>query len=583
MAYSAQLQGASPTFRQHFPFIGSPAVKNYQIDAPLILKRAYTEVALSFIALGAVSWGYGPVSLSLLAIKYRNIVPFGTSCLLPVLTGVVEYLRARSAADRLAVEEYMSKEHPSTEAMDRICSSLGAFKRLIDNQANLHKKSTDEQTVVDKMFSSSASEEVFSFWVNSEELDANGKSFFIRALQCYSSSFYVEAILKTGKVKVENFTDTEQAKIWTHVRNAESVKLLCDYKFNINARDKNQRTPLMNWAKDNSGVAFNLATAALSAGADPILEDNGSQKAYQLAKPGSLMEALLLPTNHGKRDQLLPKEKWPFSWLPWKPFVCKGASSYRVDYHGLQMRTMLVGAAALVSVAILPHSMFWIAMSVSYLALSLISIEGLWRSRREADRLAVVDFLKNPVPSEQATGRICESANAARLLAEYAIDSNDLNKFDEAGKRLLTHVSIELEPFKHLVVKGGQKVLLPDVFKRVVQNKDPACLAFILDRKMVDLTMPSKQQVEMWSSIGSKQAAEFLKNYGFGPNVQDEEGNTALMKLAQQKNFYFSDSLDKMRILLAIGANKALKNKAEKTALDLAATESARKLLQKQS
>jgi ankyrin repeat protein len=76
--------------------------------------------------------------------------------------------------------------------------------------------------------------------------------------------------------------------------------------------------------------------------------------------------------------------------------------------------------------------------------------------------------------------------------------------------------------------------------------------------------------MKMWSSIGSEQAARFLQQYGFNPNVRDAEGNTPLMRLAQQRNILGEIPLAKIQALLAVGANRLLVNQAGQTARALA-------------
>jgi ankyrin repeat protein len=578
LSFARQLQGESYRVLRYFPLLGSPAIKpeEYAVNEPLIMARTISGVGLSFIAMAALYWTCPAVAL--LAAKYETLAILSSS-ILPFVPGIIELWRARSAADRLALEEYR-KPTPSNKATDHICSSPRAFRRLLRRNDNLTKLDSQGMSLVNRIFSSchripDVLQMLLSTNINLLAVDAEGTSLFMRAV-ANPDSTALRYILKSRKVAAATISEQDQAAIWRHARKAQTIRLLSQHRFNIDARDAEGATPLMHWAQRERD--FSLFVAALNAGANPQLQNRQGVKASQVVPANTLLQQLLLQAEQEFvfRPVPLPQEKGLMAWLPWRPFAYKDSSIYTTDFQALLHRVYGVGIAAFTLPFFTPSAMWRVVTAmlpgVFVVSLSLLITE-LWRSEEEAERQAVVDHLTNPIPSKQSTATICKSVAAARLLVEHSPRPELLNKLDEDGGSLLGHYGVDSEVFK-LLVNHGAHVLAGTQnsgFFLAIKDNRLDLLADILHQRLINIREMSEElQVEMWSSVQSEQAARLLRQYGFNPNVCNAEGNTALMRLAQQRSHLREVPLAAIQALLAVGADQSLINRSGQTARSLA-------------
>lgn len=574
ITFCGQLQRNANSLLQYVPILGSPALKpdEYAVDEKLLLARTICGVALSFIAMAALYWTCPAVAL--FTAKHETISLFGT-VILAYLPGLIERTRANLAATRLAIHAY-ADPMPSSQATNRICSSPAAFQRLLNSHADLNKLDGSGMNLPTKIVRQ-GSPKVCQVLVDSEidllAVNGEGVSLFMHAVERWSDPAILQHILESGKVQAANLGEQAQAAIWKHVQHPQTVELLHRYGFNINARDAAGITPLMYWTTNPR-----LAVAALNAGADPRLQNPQGVKASELAAPNSLLRSLLLQAEREfvSGQVHLPKERGFMAWLPWRPMVRKGTFSFEVNSDELLRRISAVVMAGLALVCFAPHSMMSVVSKVLIAggAVSVpLFIAEVWRGEKEAERQAVIEYLTSPVPSNQSTRTICRSMSAVRLLAQHAPAASYLSKVDEEGYSLLSNSNTDPEAFKLLVSRGA------DIFagfrqsglSQAVKASSPDLLTYIARYKLAEIqAMPVERQVEMWSSVGSEQVARRLLDCGLNPNVSDAEGNTALMRLAQQRNALGDVPLGKIQALLAVGANRSLQNHAGQTARDLA-------------
>lgn len=561
---------------QYLPLVNPPALKEnpYAPNDPLIRARAITGVALSFIALATLNWLCPPIAL--LAAKYETLSIYG-SIGLSLLPWKIESYRAEQAADQKAVDAYINESTPSTQATERLLSSPTAFQLFLNQKGDLNKLNSQGISLARKIVQEGDAE-VRRMLVHTE-IDflsprPEGSSLFMQAVESFDSSF-LSSLLASGKVQASNLTELDQAKMWKKVKKEKTVELLAAYGFNIQARDQAGNTPLMHWTQNDQRLS--LSVVALNAGANPHLENNQGKKPSQVVSSGSVLHALLLQAekSYGKGCGSLPKEKGWLSWLPWRPLVVKDSLFFRADTDRLANRVYAVGIAAIALLFLTPPSFVGIVapvvMSLTVATLPYFLL-GWIRGEKEAKRQAVVDFLTSPVPSKQSIYTICRSKEAARLLVEHA-SPDTLNKLDRFGHPLLGKEGMDLETFQSFLDKGAN-VLAGDTQSGLflaVQKRDLRFLASILDKGVISpQSLSPDLQMKLWTSIGSVEAGHLLIQKGFHPDVQDEEGNTALMDLARRGAFLNEVPLAKIKMLLELGAKKDLVNHENKTAKDLA-------------
>lgn len=584
-SYSSQ--GESLSFFKYVPFINPPAVqaRSYRVDSGVVIGRGITGMALTYIAMAGACWLCPP--LALLATK--SITFYMLSLIVaPYLPGVVEVCRAVRAADAKALTDYKNGT-PSEAATNRLCSSPRAFQLLLESGEDLHKVDAQGLTLAVKVLSSGypTSAEVRRRML-ATDLDLivpshMGQSLFMHALKCAFIE-NLEAVLRSGRVKPDEIREVTQSAIWNEVISADKIALLSKYGFNINAKNADGHTPLMCWAYHEE-----LAIAALRAGANPLLTNPQGQTASQLAREGSRTKRLLQQAEYEAQNRPVSRAevKGLSRWL-WTPAVCRDEYYYKADTSANWTRISLIasGSMFIISAAsALPPALVGLTM-LMILGTAVIGIPVALleerRGQKEAERIAVNEYLTCAVPTKQATQTIRSSQVAARLLCQHDnLQKHYVNKLNEEGQTLLSGYSVDSKVFKALVDHGADifhgNPVIP--FMHAVKASSAELMAYLLDKEglVTPATVPTLLQLQMWEAVGCQQTAQFLKNKGFDPNIVDVEGNTALMHLAKTKRSLSGElPIAKIVMLLSVGASLSHTNHAGQTARDLAAEEEIR-------
>lgn len=585
---------------QGFSWVGAPAVKEdtYEINTPLIVARIFNGLILSTVATVAVSYLYPPIIL--LMATHATLIAIASIASI-ALTVWSEVWRANRALDRRAVEQFHSEKPLSIPTMDFLSSRKAAVEYLLrekrrDNTINLDKEDIYNTTLVEYAGRAHLSFDIFKMLVDAgaDCLASNGGDSVLQLFVENENLVYLEYILsKTPKEKIQALAFDCQLAIWKKVTTKKVVELLSSSGFSLNVKNVEGVTPLMILAKND---APDLISAALNAGADPLLETKTLRKrASEYASEHSIARFLLEDAKtragaqqlHHKEITLL--EKAPLSWLPWKPPVKKGKLSYEVDFIPLIGRIALLGLGTAAAFYFTPYFVSYsitplIARIITGLFASctaLLPICDIWRAKKENDLRAVAEYLTLTIPSRQATARIVSSIHATRLLIEYDTNNPDrriLDKPNEKGQLLLTSCKEQhSEIFTALIDAGANflkdSCLKSNGFLHAAQYKTPFCFNHIFEKNELIVLEPD-QQIDMWCSVKNKEMAQVLKQKRFDPNITDKNGNTPLMYLAlsqisKSRFVYYDQQKLQVEILLEIGANPTLKNNDGRTAFDL--------------
>jgi ankyrin repeat protein len=561
----------------YLPLITSPALnpkyQNFQVDKLLILARTISCVALSALTITGLYFIYPPAAL--LITKYE-ITPIIGTLILTLALSIHEVVRARGAADQLAVENYYTEPFPSKEAMTHIYSSPRAFQLLLNKKEKLDKGDENGERLSTKIFrhyfvSSKVQDMFISNGGDLFRVNANGTSLFMDLIGRPDTTL-LDKVLKSERVEIQTSITSLKAnsiEVWKKVKHSNTIQLLCQHGFDINAQDDQGITPLMLWAKNGNK---NLCIAALNAGATPLLINHDGQYTPELSpnlpdSQHSLLKMILLQAaeEFGLKPLSLPKDKSCLARLPWKPLSTKTKDPFNY-FASRVLRTCAIAAYSLLLIQMaLTLAANVIAISTADISLNILSglaitylffnLVELWRGYREVKREAVVEYLTTPVPSEEAMNTICQSKETAHMLIKSLPEKSPLlNKlFQKTGETLLGRATPEV--FK-LLVDHGADILAGfnrNGFLLAAEQKTTDLLQYIAAKDLIPPPnkISEELQINMWLSIQSKETADFLKNHNFNPNVQDKNGNTPLMMLisTHKKN------LNQAALLIAAGAD----------------------------
>ena len=98
------------------------------------------------------------------------------------------------------------------------------------------------------------------------------------------------------------------------------------------------------------------------------------------------------------------------------------------------------------------------------------------------------------------------------------------------------------------------------------RDPNPELIKHLFAKGLVRGSITQEMEMKMWGSFTSLETAQILKEGEFNPNLQDENGHTALIQLAQNDPL----PVKQIQILLQAGADFSIVNKEGKTASDLA-------------
>lgn len=284
-----------PDFLSYIPLL-TPAVdkQKYRVDFDLIIKRTITVVALAALALGAAV----SISGSFLPLTFSCCVLF----LQIFLVSNIDERKSQEAVDQLIVKDYLTQEHPSENVYYAIENNIKLAQAIINQKGNLNKISKGSHdfgyylTLSDKNF------EFFKLLVdNGFDWTKQQRIYGPPAFQKVESNEdprFLKYLLKHGNIKVSDFTAEQQVRYLGFFENQEALSLLLEHGFDINIKNEDGFTPLLNQIDfaanetcmmlENGSEGMKVADRIrllLSKNADPYMtvEKDGQQKnAFEL-------------------------------------------------------------------------------------------------------------------------------------------------------------------------------------------------------------------------------------------------------------------------------------------------------------
>lgn len=578
-----------PHLTHYFPWVSDPAIITkedyHRIDDPLVFTRLVAVVALSAIITAGLAWACPPIALFIAT--YDKAFVFG-SVALYALSIISEAWRAKKAIDTIVEGRCKDKEfkHLSRADINWLASRPNLVQHLIDGGSNFDTLldgdgNTVAHYILQNPFISSPDyvavfEKLIDSKVSLDQGNCNNEDLLTRAVQ-HDNPAYLECILTKTRAY---FNSSRQIEIWKHVRSEKRLQLLCENGFKLDIQNDEGTTPLMAIASHPNINRFHgLIVAALNKGANASAVNNNNEKVSDLIDKEKwpltyylLKEKEAQGAESTENKKILLPGQW-LSWLPWKPVITKTYSSYEPEHNTNPIFFLVTRVAQVAFIVLISESSFMnyliIANPIAYTAIFFASVflafapeifQAL-REEKEANRLAVIDWLTSSIPSRQALYRISRNIDAVRLLIIAQNKPSVLNKMDENGNRLLTSshdfkirkklIKNDADPIKETFAYGGNSF---NSFLIAVQDSDSSFLEYMLSQKCIRIQkLPPELQVKMWLSIGSKKTAELLVKYEdiyadkgkekFNPNicceVQDKDGPqkryTSLMLLANEK------------------------------------------------
>jgi hypothetical protein len=499
----------------YLPLISSPAVSSdpqqSYVNKTLIRCRVISGVALSSIALVGICWTCPAAAL--LATKHKTALLVGRLAIVVALR-CIEAKRANTQADHLAAHNFQAQQFPSKQAMNQLISSPNAFQKLIELTAgeikpHLQKNCRENQYNLIEQICYFGSLEVFKKLVEKEGTDFLFKTqadqnLFIDLLNnlCLDKLDY---LFKSKKLK--NIDELTQVIIWKSISTGKQFDLLSQYGFNLEAKDGEGKTPLMHWTIEPREY---LVMKALNANANPLLTSNSGEKASDLTTHTLSKQRLLQAEKHWKnKPENLPQSGHLFSW---KPFVLKEAHHYRVNLRKILLVTLPILTLPIYAASKIGQTTFAAKiLAVGALSVAVLVKIAFTKAKEEIRRQAVVDFLTNAIPSNQAIVTIQKDPDAVRLLLKHAPpEKSYLNKIDRFGNCLLNR-STEKEAAR-LLIKANADVF-PEHTRKSQNNgffhaifQEPDLLRLVLEcNSQIEKRFSKPQQQELRDYIENHQ------------------------------------------------------------------------------
>lgn len=271
---STPLVTNSYNFLQFVPLV-TPALKkdSYEIDGSLLNWRigVVASAALAVLVATAIA---APAFIPVIA--HLIIV----SPVIPLLDGLI----AKRAADVKAVDDFLNDPKASISTIVHISKSLNAAKLLINRDGDLNKI-VDRLRLLDNAYNLPVFKLLIDNGADIKALDRYGTCYFQHCIRD-SNTARLEYILKSNKIKPENFTSTQQVNFWQNLGCRKSADLLINHGFDVNSKDDEGYTALLRIVKDPFSMNYsNLSVAEsikvlLDCGANPLIsvEEEGIQK-----------------------------------------------------------------------------------------------------------------------------------------------------------------------------------------------------------------------------------------------------------------------------------------------------------------
>lgn len=232
MSSVSNIHSSSPSQPELEPVVASK--KGSSIDVALdrkvdILARATIALMVAAAVAGIfvhIAFFAIPIAITLLAF----IVPSDDNF-------------SENTANKKAVNEYLNSPIPSTEAYNRITQNIKAAQQFIWNRGDLNK--LDENGL---HLALTQEWEVFKYFVDCgadlTRLNKNGNWPFFEMIVSRKDHRYLEYILRKGRATNKDFTEMQQAHLWSNIGSPKAGLLLYEYGFNVKSKDNKGRTAL---------------------------------------------------------------------------------------------------------------------------------------------------------------------------------------------------------------------------------------------------------------------------------------------------------------------------------------------------
>ncbi|MCX6990279.1 MAG: hypothetical protein NTX49_04345 [Chlamydiae bacterium] len=208
--------------------------KSCIVDRELLEKRAMRAVLCSFSILA--------ISLCATIAAPRTIY-FIPLAVVPLIAHVFDRYLTRKIAGERAVLEYVTEMLPSREATYCIQNDLTAAKDLVKKRGYRNAVIT-VNTHGESLLSARCSQDVFRFLMH-------GEPDIITYFLLSTDEPQIADLLNSKTLTPVDITPCRQVTLWTHLQNSAVAGLLSLHGFNINIRNRNDFTALMELARLN--------------------------------------------------------------------------------------------------------------------------------------------------------------------------------------------------------------------------------------------------------------------------------------------------------------------------------------------
>lgn len=566
-------------FTQFIPLY-SPAIRkdSYSIDDGHILIRTGIAAFASFGGLLMVE--------SFFKLSMRYVIPWIVPCC--VVLNIRDRILSKKAVHEQAVHALLNEATPSAKTYYHIANNFDAAKLLVSKLQNANDLNKVDENGY-KLLSYAKNPKIFKLLVKAgADVKQKSNDVFSQTIfeEILDDPERLNYILETKKVTKDDFSESEQANHFINHPNA--VRTLCQHGFNVNAKNEKGYTPLLtmvDWIAKNglSNDSTLQIISLMDCEADPYITvkiNNEEKDAFALDEKKQVHHLLKKPTPILTQ---CPDETLSESLARRIQAIVK-ACFLESLINAAPLTTLLVVMLPIsldLSITILAYTIVALTSSI---ALSVLN--KLWAEPVIQERNAVNEYLTQTYHSASTSHTIAYSPRAVKSLISKIKDPKDLNKLNENGASLLAYDCFE--SFKLLVDAGA------DLTKTIVESfgntafelalkdyRSTDYLQYMLETgKVTSKSFSNKEQVNIWMRVKKADVAQMLKTHGFDINVKDDQGYTALMRLAKKSSDF---EIPIIRTLLVIGkADKSITvniNGEDKTASQLTNSQNIKNLL----
>ncbi|MFI5344006.1 MAG: hypothetical protein ACHQUC_07280 [Chlamydiales bacterium] len=515
----------------------------YKTDNTSIIVRMIA-VASAFFANVVYLWRTIPL-LDLTYLGSGAVV----SIALASLYGAFESMRATSALNRIAVDQFISEEPVPTYIMNHLRTHPAAVKELCNRpEPKLSKISMDGASLLEFIlftkYPNSSLEDfakvplpickeernklldnyVIMSVANHKDEDnrlailklllAKGVqlkmdrcNYFLEMVTRSLPIRHISYVLKNDFIKPGDLSNEELFQCWTSMKDLRVTQLLVQKGFDINVQNSEGQTPLQ-WA-----------------------EANNKDKLIRLLQKAN--------------DPTPPTNFKPFILDLRKPAISVGGKHRLLEVRGFDiiLRTMLVAIpifTTLLAVAVKALIFFPVALPLLLLPVAYYKFE--WKRAIEKLNALALDVFKGLLPSSNSMAYIAQN----ELIVDQLLASDsDITKQSESGLTLWHYLIFGLEriPFEtklSIFKKLAGRFFAPELpiesryanFIKAAESGHFEFVEHLLVNKMIRAEELSPHQMfNCWIALREVKSIELLKTHDFDVNVRNENGLTPLLHM----------------------------------------------------